>query len=104
VDSDDLQSGLVSRDVEKNLEFAIRYGTAFDVDQCFSQLKSARARIMRSKKLPEEEVAKLFLAFRRYVSWLERQFPRFALDRCPCCGSKLLSRRCLGCDMKRSAP
>lgn len=101
---DDLQHGLVNSDVEKKLEFAIKYGTPLDVEQCFSKLKTARARTMRLKKLPEKEVSKLFLAFKRHVCWFERQFPRFALDRCPDCGVKLLSRRCLGCDMKRILP
>lgn len=101
MDTNDLQPGLVSREVERKLEFAIKYGTAFDVDQCFSQLKSDRARIIRVKGLPEEEVQKISLEFKRYVFWMERQWPRFPNARCPSCGAKLESRRCLHCDLMR---
>lgn len=89
----------LSKDVEQRVDFCVRYGSAFDIECCLGQLKHDRASTLKRLGLEEDKDA-MSSRFKAYLLWVQRQYPRFANNRCPECGSKLTTRRCLGCDMK----
>lgn len=90
---------MLSKDLEQRVDFCVRYGTSFDIDCCLMQLKDERARTLKKKGLFEDR-KKMNARFKAYIYWVERQYPRFANSRCPDCGTKLETRRCLACDLK----
>ena len=88
-------------EIEEMIEFYVKYGTVDDIGSVFSKLKHRKYKTLRKSGNSESEIAKIDLGFRKYVKLVQSMYKPFDRMRCPECGNKLSTRRCLMCDMKR---
>lgn len=90
----------LSKEVQAEVDFCVRYGTLLDIDNCLMRIKQRYLYNSKAKKRKPVNSERLRTWFRGYLEMVERRYPPFPNSRCPDCGAKLSARRCLYCDMK----
>lgn len=90
----------LSKEVEEQVDFCVRYGSALDIDACFLRIKQRYLYNKKQRSEPADKDGKLKLWFDQYIFMVQRRYRYYENMRCPECGAKLTVRRCLGCDLK----
>ncbi|NDF13306.1 MAG: hypothetical protein EB060_10900 [Proteobacteria bacterium] len=87
--------------MQEDIEFAVRYGYPIEIEMLIRRECNSRSHAIRKQQGDDSEIKALRSRLLAYSQYVGRKYPRYANDRCPECGVKLVVRRCLACDLRK---